>query len=173
MFIYRMSHALVQGEAPRFGYESGRQRSPGRSAQGQVTQSWVPALLDSFIPAHWRASAARPHMRARRVLKSRGSAETPSSPTERRRRHARERQSGAGDWRGPGHRPSLRRGAAAQGRQGKRGEAHGPPETRSPVEAPGSERPRLRPRGSPCRLQSCPGWRTPADFECADREPDL
>ena len=105
----------------------------------------MPARLDSFIPAHWQASAARPHMRARRVLKSRGRAETPSSPTERRRRHARERQSGAGDWRGPGHRPSLRRGTAAQGRKGKRGEAHGPPETRPPAAAPGSERPGCAP----------------------------
>lgn len=118
--------------------------------------------------------------RARRVLKSRGCAETPSSPTARRRRHARERQSGAGDRRGPGHRPSLRRGAAAQGRQGKRGRAHGanlagPPETRSPSRGPGGwgQRPRLSPRCPPCSLQSCPGWRARADLERSGRDPEL
>lgn len=81
--------------------------------------------LDSFIPAHWQGSASG-RTRARRVLKSRCSAETPSLPTARTQQHARERQSGAGDRRGAGHRPSLCGGAAAQGRQGKQRAAREP-----------------------------------------------
>lgn len=96
---------------------------PERSGPGDTIVGARRCLTASSPPTGRRTRTGS--TRARRVLKSRGRAETPSSPTARRRRHARERQSGAGDRRSPGHRPSLRRGAAAQGRQGKRGRAHG------------------------------------------------